>query len=199
VVGVTWYEALAYCHWLTERLRGWEDAPEPLARLLREEGWQVRLPSEAEWEKAARGTDGRAFPWGNEADPDRTNYYDTGIGSTSTVGCFPSGAGPYGIQDMSGNAWEWCATKYQDSYKDYQDDNDPQGNDARVLRGGAFVDDEWYVRCAARFGLAPTGQARSEPQEPQHWLSDCDCSRLLTLGSDYSGVWLSESLARSAL
>jgi formylglycine-generating enzyme required for sulfatase activity len=155
VVGVTWYEALAYCHWLTERLRGWEDAPEPLARLLREEGWQVRLPSEAEWEKAARGTDGRAFPWGNEADPDRTNYYDTGIGSTSAVGCFPSGAGPYGIQDMSGNAWEWCATKYQDSYKDYQDDNDPQGNDARVLRGGTFDSRGRYVRCAVRFRSYP--------------------------------------------
>jgi hypothetical protein len=79
VVSVSWYEARQYCEWLTERLRAWPETPEPLATLIRNEGWQVGLPSEAEWEKAARGTDGRIYPWGNEPDPNRANYDDTGI------------------------------------------------------------------------------------------------------------------------
>ncbi len=74
VTDVSWYEALAYCDWLTGRLRTWEHTPEPLASLLRQEDWCVTLPSEAEWEKAARGKDGRVYPWGNDPDPDRVNY-----------------------------------------------------------------------------------------------------------------------------
>jgi formylglycine-generating enzyme required for sulfatase activity len=155
VVWIAWYDARAYCDWLTERLRTWEETSEPLARLLREGGWQVRLLTEAEWEKAARGTDGRIFPWGNGPDADRANYGDAGIGGTSAVGCFPGGASPYGVLDMSGNVWEWCATKYQDSYEGYRNDNDPRGNNARVLRGGAFHSSQWYVRCAFRFRLDP--------------------------------------------
>jgi formylglycine-generating enzyme required for sulfatase activity len=155
VVLVTWYDAQAYCSWLTEQLRAWEGTPEPLARLLREEGWQVRLPTEAEWEKAARGTDGRMFPWGDEPDPNRANYEDTGIGSTSAVGCFPGGASRYGVEDLSGNVWEWCATKWQDSYEDYRDDHELEGDDLRVLRGGAFYGNGRHVRCASRYGDDP--------------------------------------------
>jgi formylglycine-generating enzyme required for sulfatase activity len=108
VVGVTWYEALAYCRWLTEQLQIWEGTPKPLAALLRAGvGWTVRLPTEAEWEKAARGMDGRISPWGNMPDSNRANYDNTGIGGTSAVGCFSGGASPYGVLDLSGNVWEW--------------------------------------------------------------------------------------------
>ncbi|MDY0020145.1 MAG: SUMF1/EgtB/PvdO family nonheme iron enzyme [Anaerolineae bacterium] len=135
VVKITWYEALAYCRWLTEVLREWKAAPDVLAILLREEGWQVQLPSEGQWEKAARGTDGRIYPWGATPDPDRANYDATGIGVTSTVGCFPGGASSYGVEDLSGNVWEWTS----------------EGDaDFRVLRGGAFNNNEWLVRCAWR-------------------------------------------------
>jgi formylglycine-generating enzyme required for sulfatase activity len=151
VVGVTWYDALAYCGWLTERLRARERAPGPLARLVRDQGWQVRLPTEVEWEKAARGTDGRMFPWGDEADPDRANCAETGIGSTSAVGCFPGGASPYGIQDMSGNVYEWCHSLFKDYPYDPKDGREiPEGESPRVLRGGAFHDSERLARCAVR-------------------------------------------------
>jgi formylglycine-generating enzyme required for sulfatase activity len=159
VVLVTWYDAEGYCRWLTEQLRDWEQTPAPLARLLREEGWQVALPTEAQWEKAARGTDGRIYPWGDEPHSIRANYDDAEVGRTSAVGCFPSGASPYGAEDMSGNVDEWCATKWQESYQDYRDDNDPAGDDLRVLRGGAFDFDQGLVRCAYRYGYFPDGQS----------------------------------------
>jgi formylglycine-generating enzyme required for sulfatase activity len=166
VVLVTWYDAQAYCSWLTEQLRAWEGTPEPLARLLREEGWQVRLPSEAEWEKGARGTDGRLFPWGDEPDPNRANYEDTGIGSTSAVGCFPGGVSRYGMEDMSGNVWEWTQSlwgenwgkpdfKYPYRVDDGREDLEVGDNVRRVLRGGAFNSNERFVRCAFRRRLSP--------------------------------------------
>jgi formylglycine-generating enzyme required for sulfatase activity len=156
VVLVTWYDAQAYCSWLTEQLRTWEGVPEPLARLLHEEDWVVRLPTEAEWEKAARGSDSRIFPWGDEPDPNRANYGDSGIGSTSAVGCFPGGASPYGVLDMAGNVWEWCHSLYQ-SYPYKQEDGreDSGAEGARVLRGGSFNSNERYVRCAFRGGDYP--------------------------------------------
>jgi formylglycine-generating enzyme required for sulfatase activity len=151
VVGVTWYEAVAYCLWLTEQLR------EKGELGLDEE---ITLPSEAEWEKAARGTDGRIFPWGKDADPERANYGDTGIGTTSAVGCFPGGVGPYGVEDLSGNVWEWCRTKWEGDYEDYQGDDDLEGGSPRVVRGGAFSDSAWLVRCASRFGDSPFSRLR---------------------------------------
>ncbi|MBI3800665.1 MAG: SUMF1/EgtB/PvdO family nonheme iron enzyme, partial [Deltaproteobacteria bacterium] len=115
VVYVTWYEARKFCDWITERLREWEETPEPLATLLRQEGWQVTLPSEAEWEKAACGENGWVYPWGNEFDPDKANTDETGIGGTSAVGCFPAGASqPYGLMDLSGNVLEWTRSVYAD-------------------------------------------------------------------------------------
>jgi len=154
-VVVSWHDARAYCNWLAGQLRIWEETPEPLGRRLREEGWGVRLPTEAEWEKAARGTDGRVFPWGDEADPNRANYGSAGVFATSAVGCFPGGESPYGVEDLSGNVWEWCRTKWQDSYEGYRGEDDLEGDASRVLRGGAFSDDDGPLRCAARNGGIP--------------------------------------------
>jgi formylglycine-generating enzyme required for sulfatase activity len=157
VVGVTWYEAAAFCHWLTLRLRESSDlGPEQV----------VRLPSEAEWEKAARGVGGRVYPWGEGADPNRANYRDTGIKTTSAVGCFPGGHSPYGCEEISGNVWEWTrslwgkrAMEPEHRYPYEPDDGRENlfaGADiTRVLRGGAFHDVPRLVRCAYRRGDYP--------------------------------------------
>jgi formylglycine-generating enzyme required for sulfatase activity len=161
VVRVTWHEALKYCDWLTERLRAWDETPELLATLLREERWAITLPSEAEWEKAARGTDGRIFPWGEQADSERANYNDTGIGTTSAVGCFPDGASPYEVEDLSGNVWEWTRSlwgteigkpdfEYPYDPEDGREDLRAADDVRRVLRGGSFILDDGDVRCAFR-------------------------------------------------
>jgi formylglycine-generating enzyme required for sulfatase activity len=172
VAGVTWYEALAFCRWLTEtwRTAGWIGP-----------GKAVRLPTEAEWGKAARGGveipdapivadleeaavaslrdnphPKRRYPWGDEADPNRANYRDTGVGATSAVGCFPGGASAYGCLDLSGNVWEWCQSLHE-NYPYRRDDGreDLEAEGARVLRGGAFDDNERFVRCAYRFRGLP--------------------------------------------
>jgi formylglycine-generating enzyme required for sulfatase activity len=180
VVYVGWYEACEYCAWLTKRLRAWKGTPEPLSTLLRHEGWQVTLPSEAEWEKAARGTEGRIYPRGNDPVPNRSNYRDTGINDTTAVGCFPGGVTPYGCLDMAGNVWEWTRSLWGDPYpteakeRTQPEDLSARGNRVlrnsvvlingyyvyctyrddlhRMLRGGAFDDDAYYVRCAYRGG-----------------------------------------------
>jgi formylglycine-generating enzyme required for sulfatase activity len=140
VVGVSWYDAVAYCQWLTENA-----------------GRLYRLPTEAEWEKAARGTDGRIYPWGNQWDAKRCN---TIVGGPSPVGAYPNGASPYGLLDMAGNVWEWCATKWGKSYP-YNTQEDEwsaeylQGSGARVLRGGSWNDDQLDARCAYRVYYNP--------------------------------------------
>jgi formylglycine-generating enzyme required for sulfatase activity len=161
VVGVSWYEGVAYCRWLTEQLRNtecrlriWRDGQivtlqaEPAALI-------IRLPSEAEWEKAARGEDGRRYPWGDDPDPNRANYIYTGIGTTSAVGCFPGGASPYGVEDMSGNVWEACRTKWANSYERYAGEDDLDGEDRRLLRGGSFSPTARVIRAAYRYWFRP--------------------------------------------
>jgi formylglycine-generating enzyme required for sulfatase activity len=164
---VTWYDALEYCNWLAQKLCEWERTPELLATLLREEGWVVTLPSEAEWEKAARGgEDKRRYPWGNDSDSNRANYDDTGIGTTSAVGCFPGGASPYGVEDLSGNVWEWTRSLWGEDWQepdfDYPYDSEDGREDLeagddirRVLRGGSFLRPENLVRCASRYRGPP--------------------------------------------
>lgn len=193
VVGVTWYEAVAFCKWLEEKIKiancKLHDAQGNTLAIC-DSPFVIRLPSEAEWEKAARGglllptisnanafaspnnlttqhpnpNPARRYPWGtspdlDEVDPNRANYADTGIGATSAVGCFPGGASSYGVEDMSGNTWEWCATQWEDNYKNYKNNNDIEGSMRRVLRGGAFYL-VWGVRCAVRSRCVPDGEVR---------------------------------------
>jgi formylglycine-generating enzyme required for sulfatase activity len=119
VVGLSWEDVLAYAQWLT---------------LVTGDDW--RLPTEAEWEKAARGTDGRIYPWGNDWDESRANTHD---GTTTPVGSYPEGASPYGVQDLAGNVWEWTSTRYY-QYP-YQASNERENHSRRfkkVLRGGPW-------------------------------------------------------------
>lgn len=164
VTCVNWHEALAYCDWLTEKLRGWEGLPMPLADHLRGEGWRVTLPSEAEWEKAARGLDERIYPWGGEFDSNLANVRETHVGSTMAVGCLPQGVSPYQVHDMSGNVWEWTRSAegaYPYEAKDGREDLIRSDAVARVLRGGSFYSRSRNARCASRHAFSPHGQYRN--------------------------------------
>jgi formylglycine-generating enzyme required for sulfatase activity len=171
VVSVTWYEALKYCRWLTGRLRGSQDTPEPLASLLGREGWEVGLPSEAEWEKAARGSEGWIYPCGDMPDAAQANYADTGINRTSTVGCFPTGGSPAGCLDVAGDVLQWTRSlwggnfseprfKYPYTPDDNREDLAAPETIFRVLRGGAFNFGHGLARCAYRSGDSPDDSLR---------------------------------------
>ncbi len=143
-VGVSWFEAHAFARWL----HGHRVA------LGVPEAWEIRLPWEAEWERAARGFGGRKYPWGTE-DPDGRCNYAGQIGHTSAVGLFPVGDALEGtgrLCDLSGNVWEWCATKWRENYEDYGRlvDNQTEGEDGRVLRGGSWILSDVLVRGSYR-------------------------------------------------
>lgn len=149
VVRVSWSEALGFCGWLE---RQWHKE----GRLP--ESWSVGLPSEAEWEKAARGTDGRRYPWGNDSDPDRANTVETEILGLSAVGCFPRGTSPYGCEEMSGNIWEWTRSGFKDYPYVGKDGRESQGESAQhlhVMRGGAYFLPARGARCAFRLTNRP--------------------------------------------
>jgi formylglycine-generating enzyme required for sulfatase activity len=137
---VNWNDALAYCNWLSEK-----------------SGLPVTLPSEAEWEKAARSTDGRIYPWGDEFDKNKCNTYESGIENTTPVGKYsPAGDSPYGCADMAGNVWEWTRSKYK-PYPYHTEDGreDLQGNDFRVVRGGSWNFTQYSARASARSSHSP--------------------------------------------
>jgi formylglycine-generating enzyme required for sulfatase activity len=151
-VGVTWPDALAYVRWLQKELTASSATPPELRRLLTE-GWKVTLPTEAEWEKAARGTDGRIYPWGNEPNPARANFASQ---SLRPVGSYECAECAYGLADMSGNAWEWTRSPYQPLPYDATDDREGLEADALwVMRGGSFADPPELVRAAIRGGADP--------------------------------------------
>lgn len=131
-IDIFWYEAEAYCAWLTAM-----------------SGREYRLPTEAEWEKAARGTDGRIYPWGNAFDPRLCSTWESGIGGTSAVDAHPGGKSPFGLLDAAGNVWEWTASWYQ-AYPGATDQSEDDGTRYRVLRGGSWGYDPMLARCAAR-------------------------------------------------
>ena len=121
VVGITWYEAMAFCRWFTEQLRVsphrfqvWRNGQLEISHLT-SDNLIVRLPSEFEWEKAVQDTDRRRHPWGEKPDEDRSNCRQTDVGSTSPVGCFPGGVSQYGLEDSVGNAWVWTRSLAESS------------------------------------------------------------------------------------
>jgi formylglycine-generating enzyme required for sulfatase activity len=155
VVCVCWNDVMEYCKWLSGK-----------------KGVNFKLPTEAQWEKAARGTDRRKYPWGNHDPYYKGKWYanyaahdswekrgEDGFEFTSPVGSYPQGASPYGLLDMAGNVWEWCYDWYDSEYyKNFPTKNPtgPESGSDRVLRGGSWYNSARYLRCSYRYYDRPS-------------------------------------------
>jgi len=148
VVKVNCHDAEAFCQWLSRR-----------------SGRSLRLPTEAEWEKAARGTDGRIYPWGKKApDPQRCNFGKNENGTTRVGRYSPQGDSPYGCADMAGNVWEWIQDWYASDYYQHSPERNPPGATAsryRAVRGGSWDSNMTYLRTANRSYGHPAGRSNA--------------------------------------
>jgi formylglycine-generating enzyme required for sulfatase activity len=146
VVHVSWDDAIAFCAWAANAT-----------------GKAIRLPTEAEWAKAARGTDGRKYPWGDGVPTTALANFNNTLGTTTPVGRYsPGGDSPYGCADMAGNAWQWVNSlnkPYPYSATDGRESATDRG--ARVLRGGGFYFTDNYLRAANHGSLDPTNHSQS--------------------------------------
>lgn len=138
VVGLSWYEALAFCRWLSAQ-----------------SGETVTLPTELQWQRAAQGDDGRDYPWGNEQPNALLCNWNRNVDETTPVGHYPQGASPYGVMDMSGNVWEWSTTGWE-SGTAASDGAEGNGREARMLRGGSWSSD-------SPLSLLVANRRRSDP------------------------------------
>lgn len=143
---VSWYQATAFCRWFSWRLGGGTD-------LKKVDEWAVRLPTEFEWEKAARGTDGRLYPYQGDYNPRKGNT-DNYIGQTTAVGVYPNGASPYGLMDVTGNVLEWCLSSYRNPQIESQKEN-LSTDESRVLRGGSWFAHNLDARAVFRYAYRP--------------------------------------------
>jgi formylglycine-generating enzyme required for sulfatase activity len=156
VAFVSWTDALAYCRWLEASLKQASSTPPRLAQALKD-GWRVTLPTEAQWEKAARGTDRRRYPWGDEPRRDRANF---GAAATVPAGTHDCPECAHGLLDMAGNVWEWTRSPLQPYPYDERDDRSNLDADALwVMRGGGFADTPQLIRTTTR-GAAEPGARR---------------------------------------
>jgi formylglycine-generating enzyme required for sulfatase activity len=146
VTHVSWPDAVAYCRWLDGQMQTVMPA-----------GWRVTLPTEAQWEKAARGADGRRYPWGSDPRRDRANFGAAGTVAAGQLAC-PECA--HGLADMAGNVWEWTRSPYQPYPYNEADDRGGLDADALwVMRGGGFADNPQLIRATTR-GAAEPGARR---------------------------------------